>query len=392
MKVFLIALMRGFLNFLYFFIKLFTPVHDKITYISRQGDEPGIDFRMLYEKLEKDYPQYEQKMLCRMIPKSKGGMVKYAFHILTQMKHIAGSKVVILDTYCIPVSVLKHRKGLEVIQIWHALGAFKKFGLSIVGQDEGSSVEIADAMRMHKGYTYAVASGDCCVPHFAEAFGTDEKKFLPIGLPRMDYLAELQYIEKTKARVYDAYPELLNGKQTILYVPTFRRSNGVNDYTMQEAQDRVRAAADLDRFNLIIKTHSGSELVLTDSTEKEGRLFMGMDLIAVSDYIISDYSSIVFEAAVTLKGTYLYCYDRNDYVNLRGFYLDYDKDIPAIRSTDIGEIMAAIADGKAPDEEEIKAFADKYVSRKHGNVTDLFAVIIDELIRGVYDGRFNYGK
>lgn len=390
MTVFLIGVMRVLLQFIYFFIKLFNPTKDKITYISRQGNEPGIDFLMLSEEIASSYPQYEQKMLCRMIPKSKSGMIKYAFHIFTQMKHIASSKVVILDTYCIPVSLLKHKQGLEVIQIWHALGAFKKFGLSVAGQSEGSPIAICNAMRMHKGYTYAVASGDCCVPAFAEAFGTDVKKFLPIGLPRMDYLAEEEFISQSKSDIFAAYPELQNGKKTILYVPTFRRANGVNDYTMQDAADRVRDAVDLSKFNLIIKTHSGSELVLTDDIEKENRFFLGMDLITVSDYIISDYSSIIFEAAVTLKPCYLYCYDRAEYISERGLYLDYDKDIPAFKSENIGEIISAIEADERPREEDIAKFRDKYVSRRHGNVTKLFAGIVDELVRGVYDGRYNY--
>ncbi|MBP3415696.1 MAG: CDP-glycerol glycerophosphotransferase family protein [Clostridia bacterium] len=390
MKTVAMAILRYFLEFVYCFIKFFASTKDKITYISRQSDTPGIDFSMLSDMIKEKYPQYDQRMLCRMIPKSKSGMIKYAFHIFTQMWHIASSKVVILDTYCIPISLLHHKKSLVVIQMWHALGAFKKFGLSVAGQAEGTSLDVVKAMRMHKGYDYVLASGDCCVPPFAEAFGTDESKFLPIGLPRMDYLAEDKYVSASRERIYQAYPQLVNGKKTILYVPTFRRSGGVNDYDMEYASNEVKNAVDLSRFNLIIKTHSGSELVMTDSETSENRLFMGMDLIAVSDYIISDYSSIVFEAAIPLKPVYLYCYDRDKYITDRGLYLDYDKDIPAIKARDIADIIDSISRDERPSIADISAFADKYVSRRYGSVTKLLAEIVDELARGVYDGRYNY--
>lgn len=389
MKTVLIAIMRFFLQIIYFFIKLFTPQRDTIAYISRQSDKPGIDFAMLSEEISRRYPGYRQIMLCRTMPKSAGGMLKYALHILTQMRAIAAAKVVLLDTYCIPISLLSHRKTLKVVQMWHALGAFKKFGLSIAGQPEGSSLEIVKAMRMHKGYTYALCSGDCCAEPFAEAFGLDPSQMLPVGLPRMDYLAEEKYVGASRSAVLAAYPFLENGKKTILYVPTFRRANGVNDYTMEEAAARVRESCDLSLFNLIIKTHSGSELVLTSEREEEGFRFMGMDLISVANYIISDYSSIVFEAALTLKPVYLYCYDRDQYVTDRGFYLDYDEDIPAVRSEDIGHIMYCIGQDIQPPREAIEQFAEKYVSR-HGSVTALLADLVDELARDVYDGRYNY--
>ena len=70
--------------------------------------------------------------------------------MIKQMYHIATSRVVILDSYCIVISILKHKKKLTIIQMWHAMGAFKKFGYSIIGKSEGTSKKIIDLMRMHK--------------------------------------------------------------------------------------------------------------------------------------------------------------------------------------------------------------------------------------------------
>ena len=65
------------------------------------------------------------------------------------------ARVLVVDTYAIVASVLRHKSDLTVIQIWHALGAFKKFGISILGQEEGRDERIARAMRMHEGYDHS---------------------------------------------------------------------------------------------------------------------------------------------------------------------------------------------------------------------------------------------
>ena len=58
----------------------------------------------------------------------------------------------IIDGYCIPVSVLHHRKELRVVQVWHALGAIKKFGRQALSVPGGRDKELAERMGMHKHY------------------------------------------------------------------------------------------------------------------------------------------------------------------------------------------------------------------------------------------------
>ena len=92
-----------------------------------------------------------------MIPESLPGKIAYCFSIIGDMYYLATSKVAIIDTYSITVSCLKHKKSLKVIQMWHALGALKKFGLQSVGTKEGRDEKISRAMCMHKNYDYVLA-------------------------------------------------------------------------------------------------------------------------------------------------------------------------------------------------------------------------------------------
>lgn len=129
MKIVCLKIAIFILNIIYSIIKCFS-TQNKITFISRQSNEPVLDFVILNEKLVKEYPKIKTVMLCKKIENK----ILYMFHILKQMYHIATSKVVILDSYCIPISVLKHKKNLKVIQMWHAVGSMKKFGYAMIRQ------------------------------------------------------------------------------------------------------------------------------------------------------------------------------------------------------------------------------------------------------------------
>ena len=69
---------------------------------------------------------------------------------------IARSRVIIVDGYNIPTSMLKHKKNTTIIQIWHALAAVKKFGYQSVGYADGINPKLAKVLEMHKNYDYVI--------------------------------------------------------------------------------------------------------------------------------------------------------------------------------------------------------------------------------------------
>ena len=111
------------LRIIYIPIRLFK-TKNKITYISRQANYENMDFRLIREEMERQYPEYENKVLTKMIESGILSKISYIGEIFKQMYHISTSKIVIVDTYCITVSVLKHKKETKFIQIWHALRCY----------------------------------------------------------------------------------------------------------------------------------------------------------------------------------------------------------------------------------------------------------------------------
>ena len=88
-----------------------------------------------------------------MVPPGVLRKFGYALALLSELYHVATSRVLVLDGYSIAASAAWHGDGLTVVQLWHALGAMKKFGLSIVGRPEGRDPALARAMRLGNSLT-----------------------------------------------------------------------------------------------------------------------------------------------------------------------------------------------------------------------------------------------
>lgn len=371
---FAIAIFRGFLNLIYALFKLL-PVRDKVTLISRQSDFPSEDFLMLKAEIEKQSPKTEVKILSKKLRKSPGALISYIGHIFVQMYHIATSKTVVLDSYCIAVSVLKQRRSLRVVQIWHAMGALKRFGLSILGEEEGSDPKLAKAMRMHRNYTHVLASGKACVKPFAEAFGCDEKSIVIGSLPRVDRLMSEEIKQRTIDKIFDIYQELKQAKdcdkKIIVYAPTFRKHKDIST----EIEDLINTISSEERI-IVIKKHPLMKLCIED---RPGVIiddtFSTEEMLYIADCVIADYSAIVFEAALLNKPMCFYAFDLDEYMASRSFYLDYEKDMPGAICKDVDEVETVLKDF-CFDLEAVKNFAHNYVEKTEGVTKELANLVL----------------
>ena len=125
--VYLIVIGKMLLKILYFFMKFIPTKKNRILFLSRQSNSLTLDFKLIINKLPKSY---DIKYVCNRFEGKKADKKIFLFLILTikSMYYLATSKVCIIDSYSLPVSILKHKKSLKIIQIWHALGKIKKSG------------------------------------------------------------------------------------------------------------------------------------------------------------------------------------------------------------------------------------------------------------------------
>lgn len=367
---FLIRCFKLFMNFIYNILKLFK-TQNKITFISRQANEINIDFKLLVEGIKLKNPNVKIVILTKKLEKKLSSKIKYFFHMFVQMYHIATSKVVILDSYCIMISILKHKKELKVIQIWHALGSLKKFGYSSLDKKDGRSSKMAELMNMHKNYTYILTSSEISKPFFQEAFHAKDEQMKVMSLPRVDFLQDEASKKKLQEKFCKIYPEAHNQKKNILYCPT-QRKNGAIDI------QKIVNATDFDCYNLIIKLHNGQEYIYVDKQNISKNInFTGMEFLHIADYIITDYSAIVYEAAILEKPIYFYDYDYDTYMDDRGWYVDYKKEMPGPIEKDIYEIMKLIKKEQW-DKQKVVNFKEKYIEDLSIGVTKKIVQLILE--------------
>lgn len=352
----------GFYKLVYFFMKLF-PTRRKIVFLSRQSDVPSIDIKLLSKELNRSHKDYQVIILCKKIGPGIYGKVSYCMHMFRQAWHLATSQVAILDSYCILASCLKHKPKLLIIQMWHSVGTMKKFGYSILDKPEGSSSKIANAMHMHRNYDYMLASSPAYKAHLAEGFNQNVNQIVTLALPRVELLKDSDYGTHTRDGICSTYPELLNGNKNIVYCPTFRK--GKDESTeFQNALDDFISKLDLNKYNLILKLHPLSNFDINFDIKAKGVIddhtYSTFNMLYVADMVISDYSCVIYEAAVLNKPLYFYTYDYDKYMSTRDIYMDYNKEIPGPICSNADELVKALE--QPYDMKRLKAFSDKYVS------------------------------
>ncbi len=366
MKKVLMALFTGLMRFIYMFIRL-TPEKEQVTMVSRQSDEESLDYQMLREELARR--GVETRLMCRKLSMSPG----YFFHMLAQMKQIAASKAVITDSYSIPVSILRHKKNLQIMQIWHAVSAVKQFGRQTVGKKEGSSEAVSSGMHMHENYDYIACPSRITGRHFSEGFGYDGSNAVLLGLPRIDFIASEDPEMSDEIRKH--YGAGRDGKKVILYVPTFRRISRTDYMSLARHIDK-------EKYDLLVRLHPLDD---TPKEPAEGVIFAdeygSYDLLKACDIVISDYSSFVVEASITGKPLYLYTYDLEQYEADNGLNVRFSEEsIGKYQFTDAEELAACLEEEY--DSDALAAFMERFIEVEPGCCTEKMADAVCEMIKG----------
>nr|WP_274637826.1 CDP-glycerol glycerophosphotransferase family protein [Microbacterium bovistercoris] len=329
------------------------PRRRKVVMISREHETVPNDFVDLTAAIRRADPSVRVVTLVRMVPPGYLAKIGYSFHMLAQLYHVATSRVLVIDTYAMVASLLRHGPGLTVVQIWHALGAFKKFGLSILDHEEGRDRRLAQAMRMHQGYDVVLASGPECRPAFADAFGTTIDNVTVAPLPRVDRLLDPERSNSTRARIHDVHPHLRTARVAV-FAPTFRLDGTV----IVDAAALTAALAEIG-VHLVVKVHPLMPVDFGPAVDTAPG-FSTQELLQVADLFITDYSSALYEAAVLGVPCYFLAPDLDEYIASRDFYLDYRRDLPGPIVRDIPALAAAI-DAGTGTREATQAFAGRWV-------------------------------
>ncbi|WP_210470000.1 CDP-glycerol glycerophosphotransferase family protein [Sporosarcina sp. 6E9] len=293
--------------------------------------------------------------------------------------YLATSKTILLDDFHPMLYNVEFDKTQNIIQLWHASGPFKTVGYSRVGKPGGPSINA----HSHKIYTSAIVASEHSIPFYAEAFGMQEADVYSTGIPRIDPFFDEAYKEKIRSKMYKAFPKAKNAN-VILFAPTFRGSGPKTAYypMVQIHLERLAKYARENNTVIIFKLHPFVREEIEIPEEYEDVFIDAFnyreinDILLISDVLITDYSSVVFEYALLNKPMIFYAFDFHHYISSRDFYEGFQDFVPGKIVMNFNELMKALAE-KDYEMEKVQQFRDKYFKYHDSNSTDR---VIDWLI------------
>ncbi|WP_214856280.1 MULTISPECIES: CDP-glycerol glycerophosphotransferase family protein [unclassified Exiguobacterium] len=353
----------------------------KVVFATYRSDRLVDNFRAVYDELERRDLGYEYVFLLKRFPQSLVGQIQYVFHMMRATYELATARYFIIDDYYYPVYVSSLRKGTEVIQLWHACGAFKKFGYSVLDKSYSPDDDYLKMVQIHRNYSKVYVSGEACVAPYADAFGMTQERIHPLGVPRTDQLLNTVRQARVREKLYDRYPEWRK-KRIILLAPTFRGNGQTTAHYDQELDfEKFRRELGPDTV-LLLRMHpfvlnppivpdaySDQIINMTDYPDIN-------DLMQIADILITDYSSVIFEFALLQKPMIFLVNDLQSYKAERDFYFPYESFVPGPIVSTFEDVIAWIKRGQF-DTQKIETFANQFFTYQDGEATKR---IVDHLL------------
>ncbi|HYP46211.1 MAG TPA: CDP-glycerol glycerophosphotransferase family protein [Propionibacteriaceae bacterium] len=249
------------------------------------------------------------------------------------------------------------KPGAVYLQTWHGT-PLKRVHHDVFWAPPGRLARLdGDVAR----WDYLVSPNPVSTPRLRSAFGFT-KEVLETGYPRNDLLVSPRS-ELVRARVR-ATLGLSDETTAVLYAPTWR-----DDEYFAEGAPQAGLALDIDAFvSELGHTHTLMPRVhylMTDRLPPMKRPGVAdvsrypdmQELYLAADVLITDYSSSMFDFAVTGKPMIFYTYDLATYRDsLRGFYFDLEPLAPGPLLSAGAEVLAAL--GHLPEVQN--RYADAY--------------------------------
>lgn len=287
--------------------------------------------------------------------------IKLLRNMVQFMKTYATTETVVICDNFLPASSCKKREGTKVIQLWHACGAFKKFGY-----DTTEDIPAYYMGNVQANCSLVTVSAPACIGPFASAMRLPEMRISPIGVSRTDLYFSSDYNQACRERFFLCYPEA-KGKKIVLWAPTFRgnpsmaRVEGITD--IYEAAETLK-----ETHYFIIKLHPHTQMYVKGKSCP----IITEELLPVSDIIITDYSSIIFDALIYKLPLVLFVPDYDEYMKSRGLYLDYES-IPGVKVYNKKKLIEVLKAEQLLTQsigQDYDMFCKKYMSACDGHATD----------------------
>lgn len=309
-----------------------------------------------------DISQFNSKTLC-FTPKK-------FIQFIQSIYHLATSSHIIVDNYYAFLSVTNFKDSVKCVQLWHAVGAFKKFGLEDATNTKRSKAAVQRFQDVYNRFDYVSVGSDNMADIFKKTFGLSSNKFIYSGVPRTDFFFDSNQIKYAKDTFNKDFP-MINNRKVLLYAPTYR-NNELNNTKLHIDIDRLYQSFKHE-YVLLLRLHPA----VSSNFENKypGFIFNVTEypninhLLVGADILITDYSSIPFEYALLNKPMIFYLYDFETYKKEQGLFFDDINKYPGAVTTTTDEVISTIK-SKELHVDLVQPFADQWNKYSNGHSSD----------------------
>jgi CDP-ribitol ribitolphosphotransferase len=345
------------------------PVRREVLFASSRDRQLGPQLSAISAALNSADPSLPQQKQLAPYGYGFAAKVAYLLHLIGATWALQRARVTVIDNAWLPAHITTPRAGCSVIQVWHAEGAYKRFGHATRGASSGADGALRELI--HRGYSDALVSSESVRPAYAEAFRMPLDHVHAVGPLRGAWLADPATVSSRKRTLLAGYPEL-TGKRVLLYAPTFRGRGAQRETQLTISPEAIAAALPHD-WIVAIKAHplvpitaklsgaqstSGGCVTLDAATPID-------ELFPIADALFTDYSSSIFLWSILERPLLLAVADAEEYAQDPGLFLDpRSSESIGIRVKSAQEVVAAltaVGPSAAVDQARQRAFAERYL-------------------------------
>lgn len=323
---------------------------------STHGKAFGGHLFYLAKELNKHYSHLKLYVASENVDQTRKFLDRHGLHEVHLVKYLSRDYLKLLASAAYLLndtsfySFFIKKAGQHYVNFWHGTP------LKTLGQDMENITDGANVQRNFYMTDQIIVSNDFLADVLAKSHGLNgifQGKMVVAPSPRNAVLFDNKRREMVREELG------VNSKNVSFYVPTWRGSVGCID----NDQDRLRADLRYLSENLTgdemlyVKLHPFSQAIDLDEFEHVFVMPDGYELyefLTAVDVLITDYSSVMYDFALTNRKVILYNYDKDDYVASRGVYEDVN-DYPFVQVDHVGDLLVELQKLEAVDYEQMVA-------------------------------------
>lgn len=345
------------------------PVRREVLFASSRDRHLGPQLAAISAALTAADPSLLQREQLAPYGYGLAAKIAYLLHLIGATWALQRARVTMIDNAWLPAHITTPRAGCSVIQVWHAEGAYKRFGHATRGASSGADGALHELI--HHGYSEALVSSESVRPAYAEAFQMPLDRVHAVGPLRGAWLTSPTSVAARKTALLAQHPEL-SGKRVLLYAPTFRGRGAQRETQLTISPEAIAAALPQD-WIVAIKAHplvpftsqstgaqstSGGCVTLNAATPID-------ELFPIADALFTDYSSSIFLWSLLERPLLLAVADADAYAQDPGLFLDprSSESIGTCVSSaqEVVAALTAVGSNAAVDQARQRTFAERYL-------------------------------